>query len=1239
MKDTSKAEEEEERESEAVEPEEAATDDSEETEIEESEDVEAEIGDERHATRTRAEKWARRSVEAGKLVKRPKGAMTPEKRLAFEEAVARKARQLVVRVILPGEWYLVRWGGTRKGAGTFYTRPGLAVPTVHRTLRPLVYQPPRAETGSFNFDAPPSQWIPKLPEEILKLKVCDIACGSGTFPVAVLRFLTDALYASLHYHGRITSQVNRTLVNLLSIETTGKQQAEEDLGQELLPCLPDDPLFEPRLKAILRRYVVERCIYGVDLDPLAVELCRLSLWIETMDRTLPFSFIDHKIKCGNSLVGAWFDQFQHYPVMAWKNREGGDKGHSNGMHFEMDARGSAIKKFVKEMLTPDLRTFLGGRTLFSEDLQEKAGTAHTEALAVLSRLHDLPVQDSAERARIYREELIGSQIHKSLKSALDLWCTCWFWPADELEHAPLPSTFAAPSEKTRAIADLLSIKNKFFHWELEFPDVFRDSGAGFDAILGNPPWDIAKPSSKEFFSNIDPLYRSYGKQEALRYQTEYFHNGQSERDWLDYNGDFRAQSNLMSYAASPFGDPKENEDSQDRFAIARGSKNDTFHSTWRMARAKSHGFADPCHPYRHQGSADLNLYKLSLERAHSLLRMGGRLGFIVPSGLYSDHGTGGLRQLFLNHCQWEWLFGFENREKVFKIDNRFKFNPVIIVKGGTTEAIRTAFMRRKLEDWEDAESFATPYMRAQVERFSPRSKAILEIQSNRDLEILEKIYSKSVLLGDDSPDGWGIKYATEFHMTNDSTLFPPRPKWEADGYRPDEYSRWLKGDWRPIAELWAELGVQPLIVGDRRCAQPPYDTLPIPRAEIPAGIILSREADACIREHQIEDTALPLYEGRMIGQFDFSQKGWVSGKGRTAVWHEIPWDRKQIEPQYLMANSTYMEEDIDYRHFKVAMMDVTSSTNTRTLIATNIHGVPCGHKTPTLTPLPWSQNRVVAMTAVANSLVFDYLIRSRFGGTSLIWSVLAETPIAIAAMAAESSLAAFGMRIGLSGILWPEIWLPKKKTFPNFSWHRLWHITRTSRVAARASLDALLFSLFGITANDLHFILAGCDYPENEIAEEIPSKGFWRVDKDRYPELRHTILSLVAFNDLEEKIRACSGDRGKGIEEFLNQNNGEGWMLPETLCLADYGLGHDERAKEHQPVASRLGPRFYDWQLAQSPEESWRECHIHARNLLGEAGYNRLLAEIEGSETEEQSEIELVAEPRTPWKKNQGSLF
>ncbi len=103
----------------------------------------------------------------------------------------------------------------------------------------------------------------------------------------------------------------------------------------------------------------------------------------------------------------------------------------------------------------------------------------------------------------------------------------------------------------------------------------------------------------------------------------------------------------------------------------------------------------------------------------------------------------------------------------------------------------------------------------------------------------------------------------------------------------------------------------------------------------------------------------------------------------------------------------------------------------------------------------------------------------------------------------------------------------------------------------------------------------------------LDPKGFWREDKDKDPELRHTVLSLIAFHDLQEK----------GLNAFLAQNNGEGWLLPETLRLADYDLGHDDRAKEHQPVASRLGPRFLPWQLQGTPEQSWAECERHAENL------------------------------------------
>src|SRR5690606_4963885 len=153
----------------------------------------------------------------------------------------------------------------------------------------------------------------------------------------------------------------------------------------------------------------------------------------------------------------------------------------------------------------------------------------------------------------------------------------------------------------------------------------------------------------------------------------------------------------------------------------------------------------------------------------------------------------------------------------------------------------------------------------------------------------------------------------------------------------------------------------------------------------------------------------------------------------------------------------------------------------------------------------------------------------------------------------------------------------------------------------RCILDAVVAELYGLEWEDLAWILRGCDYPtelstSKTFTKSLDPKGFWRVDKEIEPELRHTVLTLVAFHDLKETIAAHGGNCEAGIEAFCKQNDGEGWMLPETLCLNDFGLGHDLRAKEPQPVRARLGERFLPWQLEQSVEESWAECEQHARN-------------------------------------------
>ena len=1296
MKDTSSGDDDDQAEAEEVDGEDAAGDGEEEAVEEQDEsaaysedaDEDPNEADERLTLRQRAEAWARHACEVAGLVKKPRG-KKQDQLARYNDELARAASNLITHVVLPGEWYLVRWGGTRKGSGTFYTRPQLATPTVHRTLRPLANDAPTGEDGQPDTLAPAEQWTPKPPEEILQLKVCDPACGSGSFLLAALRFLTDALYESLIFHNRIEDYPDHSILQL--IEGVGGQA---EGASEMVPCRPDDDTFEDRTKARLRRYIVERCIYGVDLDPLAVELCRLSLWIETLDRHLPLTFLNHKVKCGNSLVGAWFDQFAHYPLMAWE-REGGDSSHTNGVHFNKGEFTKQIKE-LKKQAKDEIIKLLDDRLNLSGVDFAKAQASHHNALNALAQIHSYGIVEIDKRRQRY-EQLLADEGFIRLKEAFDLWCALWFWPLDKLELAPLPEQFAKlelGDDAWQAVREVAAQRH-FFHWELEFPDVFNAGSAGFDAILGNPPWDISKPNSKEFFSSHDPLYRSYGKQEAIAEQKQMFERDLAVEDqWLDYSAYFKGMSNWVKFAGFPFGD-RVTETSACKpsfdFSLGTGGKYShqnsmERHELWRGKRATSIGFADANHAFGHQGGGDINLYKTFLEQAHALLRPEGRMGFIVPSGVYSDFGTIDLRKLFIERCRWEWLFGFENREKIFDIDSRFKFNPVIIQKGGETQAIRTAFMRRELSDWEDGEDFVTDYPRAQVEQFSPNSLAILEIQSARDLEILTKIYSNSVLLGDQGPDGWGIQYAREFDMTNDSKLFPPRTKWEEWGYQPDEYSRWINGPWRPIAELWQELGiggagfqpadnaggqdahptleVQPIDADCQRaieeglrsgevgrtewqvrCAQPPYDRLPIPRADIPEGIILSRNADLFIHEDDIPTVtfaeangkplkiksgrgkekveyevrgkaiALPLYEGRMIGQFDFSEKGWVKGKGRSAEWREIPWEQKKIEPQYLMGASAGSEGMLS--GLKMPVMNIGSATNSRSIYATLISDAPCNHSLNAIQVR--DQSMLTLLCAVFDSAVFDSLVRKRLTGINISFFVLDETAIFTHDnMAPFDSLAA---SVAMPNFRYAPFWLNSSDLLSKHQLPRIWSVACTERTRRRCQLEAIIAACYGLDLRDVLEIINEVDYPRSKMSSEdltksLNPKGFWRVDKDKHPEHRLTVLSLVTFHDLLQHVESCGGDREAGIASFMAQNDGEGWLLPETLRLADYGLGHDDRAKEHQPVRSCFGPRFYDWQLAQTAEESWRECHLHARNLLGAEGYQKLLDELEGDSEE-----------------------
>ena len=227
------------------------------------------------------------------------------------------------------------------------------------------------------------------------------------------------------------------------------------------------------------------------------------------------------------------------------------------------------------------------------------------------------------------------------------------------------------------------------------------------------------------------------------------------------------------------------------------------------------------------------------------------------------------------------------------------------------------------------------------------------------------------------------------------------------------------------------------------------------------------------------------------------------------------------------------------------------------------------------------------------------------------WIRLEGATVATAASAASATLGSGHRSVGsldLDVASWSDAQPLRSPDMQRRQRPQLHPCSPAERLRLRVQTDAITTALFGMSSPDLRHILADCDYPRTNPGRQ-PPKGFWRIDRDKAPELRHTVLTLIAFHDIESRIQAVGGDREQGIEVFLAQNHGEGWMLPETLRLADYGLGHDERARHPQPVASRLGPRFYDWQLVQSAGESWRECHLHARNLLGSHEYAHLLVE------------------------------
>jgi hypothetical protein len=280
------------------------------------------------------------------------------------------------------------------------------------------------------------------------------------------------------------------------------------------------------------------------------------------------------------------------------------------------------------------------------------------------------------------------------------------------------------------------------------------------------------------------------------------------------------------------------------------------------------------------------------------------------------------------------------------------------------------------------------------------------------------------------------------------------------------------------------------------------------------------------------------------------------------------------------------------------------------MISSLVPDKPCGNAVPILKPINIPDTSSSLFSALLNSIVYDYSLRCRLGGVNLNYFVIEETPISSPKISLKiQNILIFSFRLNCANQIFAPYWLILKSANKEISkslWKTLWGITPFERLRLRCILDAIVAELYGLSYDDFAWILRDCGHSKESIrdlSKIFDPKGFWRVDKDKDPELRHSVLSLKAFTDL----------KAMGIDAFCALNDGDGWMIPETLTYAvnpDGTIAFDTPNGKTIPVRERLGPRFLDWQLAGTPEENWKECEMHARNILGEEEFERMMADL-----------------------------
>jgi hypothetical protein len=613
-------------------------------------------------------------------------------------------------------------GAERKLSGTYYTPPALVAEIVKAALIPVIDDRLAGVNESDQEAA------------LLNIKVVDPACGSGAFLIQAM----DALA------GR-----------LCEIRYQGESPTDEQLRAA-------------------RRDVVTKCIHGVDLNPMAIELCKFTLWLHVAHPELPLSYLEPVIVCGNALVGI--------PLKAQVEREKKRLAEAREdvkkrTDLSQKQKQSALKKLeyvgwpdsipdeAFNLVTGDIPGVAS--QLKRQNKTEREGQpglpfqreeTHRELRAKKYLSFKLQSEDNIEAQRQKRELYERWRNDEDIKRQLfeaDFWCSAFFWRGQPDSEAPTDYRFREIKEenlntkpvsywgdsltqRVRALASLpepgdpISTGLGFFHWEIEFPDV--DAQGGFDCILGNPPWERIKLQEQEFF---EPLVEHQVFGEHARAISEAKNKGGRERVIRQLHTD-------CPELLSAFENAKHAAECSAKFVRESG-----------------------CYPLTAVG--DVNTYAIFAERSRCLSRVGGRASIIVPTGIATDDTT---KRFFGDLVQSDSLYsiiGFENEGNIFVgVHHAFKF-AILTMGEGAKSAPAFAFLCRKIDHSHDPTRIFC-LTKDDFNLLNPNTRTCPVFRTNADAELTKLIYRRVPVLVNESTkeNPWGISFMRMFDMSNDS---------------------------------------------------------------------------------------------------------------------------------------------------------------------------------------------------------------------------------------------------------------------------------------------------------------------------------------------------------------------------------------------------------------------------------------------------------------------------------------